>query len=373
MDIMPTTIQPTQPTARTPLSPPPLNLVDPITSKHLHLDSPFQDKLYDPKGWQGIKQALKENFIETPRAVVNGLKGDSSYTFTDFLTITKIPYYLGGAILALSFRAGRDKVNFVRQGIGVGLYYLGIIAANKAIDAIYKMRYGIDLGMKYKKPNGDIEKVFASADFPRLDLLTPQHYQMMRGKMGIPENIADPKAETNEEIKRIISVSRADKLILGNILAALGAGYLARSNGWARLLGKQGTFRKIWSDPLQGGVINKLANTATALKGILIQGFREKITGLPGESAPWLRKSVLGGVLALSGLVLTHAWFTRRPGQKYESAMLMPSLGQGDAYFKTPDTQLKTLSAGHNSAFAAFMAARGGTQVMFSGKEGGHG
>ncbi len=368
MDFSPITIQPNPPMARSATMPPPLNLVDPITSKQLKLDSPFEDKLLQLTPWQNFKLGLKQTFIELPKSVVHGLKGDSSYTFSDFLSITKIPYYLGGAVLALSFRAGRDKVNFIRQALGVGLYYLGVMGANKAIDAVYKHRYGIDLGMKFRKSNGDIEKVFASADFPRLDLLKPEHYALMRKKMGIPDNVADPKAETNEEIHRIIGISRADKLILGNILAALGAGYLARSNGWARILGSQGTFRKIWSDPLQGGVWNKLVNTGTALKGLLGQGIREKITGLPGEAAPWMRKSVLGGVAAFCALILAHAWFTRREASCYESTLLTPSLGQGEAYLKSPDVQVRSLSSSRNSAFAAFVAARGGSPVAFAGQ-----
>ena len=355
---------------------PPLNLVDPITSKHLGLQSPFADKLLDLSPLQKLKLGVKGTVVDLPKSVLAGLKGDSSYSFTDFLNVAKIPYYVGGAVLALSFRAGRDKVNFVRQAIGVGLYYLGVMGANKAIDKIYKRTSGIDLGQRYQKADGGkIEKVFASSDFPRLDLLSPEQYAAIQKKLGIPDNVADPKAETNAQIKQVISTSRADKLILGNVLAALGAGYLARSNGWARILGKQGTLKNIWRDPLGGSVANKLANTVTAIGGILGKGFKEKITGLPGEASPMLRKGILGGGAIIAGAVLLHSALTLRNKKAYESSMLTKSLGGNSPYldpaFNPGTAQERSSESSGSGLFAAFTAARGG-QPYTLGQGGAH-
>lgn len=335
----------------------PVNLVDPITSKRLNLDSPFKDRILQLNGRQKLKLALHNTFVTIPSAVYHGLRGDSSYSFSNFLNIAHIPYYLGGAFLAASFAAGRDRVNFVRQAIGVGLYYLGVAGANHGINALYKHKNGIDLDLRYRKSNGDIEKVFASADFPRFDLLSEEDYQRMARKMGVPDNVADPRHEVQENARRIISTSRADKLILGNLLAAVGAGYLARTNAWARLLGNQGVLKAIWTDPAGGNLLNRAANGVLAMVGLVERGIQEKITGYAGETNPLLRKSVLGAVALGAGYTVWHSLNALHRRRDYESPLAMnmcPSMVQPEP---TPTEALaKELARG--SVFNVFEQAR---------------
>jgi hypothetical protein len=292
-------------TLATPWATPRVNLVDPITAHRLELDSPFTDKILHLSPWQKLKLDLRNTFVTIPQGVARGLKGDSNFSFSDFLNIAKIPYYAGGVVLALSFLAGRDRRNFTRQALGVVLYYLGVMATHKGIDALYKAKDGVDLDLRFRKANGDIEKVFASANWARFDLMDEEEYQRLMHEMGIPDNVASPHREVQDQLRRIITTSRADKLILGNVLAAIGAGYIARSDAWARLIGGGKTLMNVLRDPNGGHLPTRLRNAGTAFWGLIKRGVGEKITGYAGEPNPWMRKSILraGAALVAGGLI----------------------------------------------------------------------
>ncbi len=323
-------------------------LIDPITRKKYRIDSPFDDELLRLSPLEKAKLGLKNTFVTIPATIYQGLRGDGHFTFSDHLNITSIPYYLGGAFLAVGARFGRDNLNFARQGVGVLMYYLGVMAANKGINAFYKYKSGVDLDLRFKKNNGDIEKVYASADFPRFDLLEEQDYKLMRRKMRIPDNIADSKREVNDEARTIISASRADKLILGNLLAALGAGYLARSDGWARLPDGLKSMVDIWRPRNQEGgcLTQRLTRTGQAIRGTFGPPLREMLLGYPGEKNPLWRKGLLGGSAAFTGLILLHSWIAtnRNQGRQYESPFtsnLSPALSpEQSAYTAAIQTRL---------------------------------
>ncbi len=284
-------------------------LVDPITRKKYDLDTPFTDRLLKQTVPQKIKMSFQHGFVTLPKTIVQGLKGDNRFTFSDFLDVANIPYYLGGACLAGSFILGGDRFNGLRQGIGVATYFLGIAATNLGINEFFKYRTGIDLNQKYRKPNGDVEKVFASVDFPRLDLLSDAQYEKLIRKMGIPTNVADPKREVNDQTRQIISAARADKLILGNIAAAIGAGYIARNELWGRLLDSNSPLKAIWSkDAQQGDWMNRSQKTLEFFKAKIGPAVKEVFFGAANEANPWLRRSLWGGLAASSGLVLWHCW-----------------------------------------------------------------
>lgn len=295
----------------------PLNLVDPITRGKLKLRDPFKDKLLRLNTLERVQLSLRNAFVTLPHNIYQGLRGDSDYTFSDFLNVSKIPYYLGGAFLTASFAAGRAKADVVRQGMGVGMYYLGLMGANRLIDGLYKFRTGADLNWRYQKPNGDIEKALASADFPRVDLLEDSDYERMAKKMGIPNDIADQKQEVNDQLRKVISTSRADKLILGNLLAAFAAGYLARSDAWARFLGP---YKGTKAAMMEGNVIERVKNTALSLWGHAERGVQEQVTGFTGELTRKQRLGFLGGIGTLTALILGHVWLTTRKDH-YERAM----------------------------------------------------
>ena len=284
-------------------------LVDPITRKKYDLDTPFTDRLLKQTLPQKIKMSLQHSFIVLPKTILQGLKGDNRFTFSDFLDVANIPYYLGGACLAGSFIMGGDRFNGLRQGIGVVSYFMGIAATNLGINEFFKYRTGIDLNQKYRKPNGDVEKVFASVDFPRLDLLSDADYEKLIRKMGIPTNVADPKREVNDQTRQIISAARADKLILGNIAASIGAGFIARSELWGRLLDSNKPLKAFFGkDAQQGDWMNRTQKLAEFIKAKTGPAIRETLLGAANEKNPWLRRSVWGGLTASTALVLWHGW-----------------------------------------------------------------
>jgi hypothetical protein len=331
----------------------PLNLVDPITRKKLNLMDPFKDRLLRLNAWDRFLLETRNIFVTLPKNIYQGLKGDPNYSFADFLNISRAPYYLGGAFLAASFAAGRAKLNFTRQSLAVGLYFSALALSNRLIEKMYKFRTGADLNLRYYKTStGDIEKALSSADFPRFDLLEDSDYERMAKKMKIPDNIADRKREVNEQLRQIISTARADKLILGNMLAAFGAGYLAQTDAWFRLAGpKQGT----WLAMSQGSLPARIKNTALSLWGHAERGVQEQVIGYSGELGAKQRIGFLGVVGGLSLLTLGHVWWTTRK-KSYEVAL--PEMEQKPAIglspVRPPEGPLKT-----SSAFSAFASPAG--------------
>lgn len=324
-------------------------LPDPIVAEeqNTHLVPMDQALRLNPLQKAGLW--AEQTFVALPKAVVKGLKGDPDYSFSDFLHVAKIPYYLGGTLLTLSFLAGRDKVNTVRQGMGVLLYYLGVGSANTLINGLTQWRTGVDLNLRYRNADGKVEKVFASADFPRLDLLSRQDYEKIKDKMGIPPTIADPVGETNREIKEVISTSRANKLIVGNLLAAVGAGYIARSDGWARLLGKQGTLRTVLLSKEGGSPLQRAKNAVTTLGAYLEKGVQEKFTGMLTGPAQKVRVAALATML---GALVYGLFQSVRPvtDKHFEESKIAAG------------PLLNKPKAGPDTPFRSFQAARLGYQ-----------
>ncbi len=294
------------------------NLIDPITAKEWNLHHVPVDKVLHYNFLDRVAYNLKTLFVTLPKTVAKGLRGDSDFSFSDFMLISKIPYYLGGMFLVGSFAAGGNGPAAVRQGVGVGLYYLGVMAANKAINAVYKMRYGVDLDLMYRRADGRVEKVFASVDFPRFDLLTPEQTRTMQDKMGIPTTVADRDQASREQLFRIISSSRSMKLLLGNLLAAVGAGYLARSDSWARLLGHHGTLSKVWNNS-NASWLDRLSDAMITAKSYVRPAVSEKLLGHSQEAAPFLRKFTLASVAGVVGLCLWQSLNVLKP-KRYESS-----------------------------------------------------
>lgn len=313
-------------------------LADPITRKKYGLSTPFDDTLLRLSPWGKLKLSAHETFVKLPKTLYHGLRGDQKFTFSNFLNVTSIPYYLGGAVLALSFRAGRAHLDFSRQAVGVLLYYLGTRAANTGIDNFYKAKTGVDLNLRFRKANGDVERVFASTDFPRFDLLESKDYRRMMTRLGVPDDVSDPKREVQDRVRTIISAARADKLILGNILAAVGAGYIARSDAWASVMqggpGGWGNLKNIWnlSNKLEGSPLDRLANTGSHVASKIAEPFKEAFFGkanTAGMSALDIRHAnlkrygVWGTVGTLSAMILAHSWIASRPSRKaFESPFI---------------------------------------------------
>ncbi len=272
-------------------------LVDPITAKEKNIHHVPVDRILDYSMLDHALHRMRTIGWTLPQAVVKGLKGDSDFTFSDFLLVAKIPYYLGGLFLVGSFlAAGKNKVPASRIGAGVALYYVGIGLANCAINLLYRLKYGVDLNLKYRRADGRVENVFASADFPRFDLLMPEHYSKMGKKMGIPPYLADQREAIHEQLRQIISGSRGLKLLLGNTLAAVGAGFIARSDAWGAVFSPQGVLRRIWTQSGEGNIWQRVRRTVTHLQSLLEMGFK----GALAPSASGLQKYTLLGLLAVT-------------------------------------------------------------------------
>ncbi len=269
---------------------------DPITAKERNIHHVPVDRLLDYSWLDKVAHHVKTITYILPKTVFKGLRGDQDFTKTDQELIKNIPYYLSGlALMGCFVASGRKGVSAVRMGVGVGLYYAGALAANLFVDGLYKARYGVDFGLRYQQADGRVEKVFSSVDSPRFDLLTSQQYQVIRKKMGIPPDLADPNQACREQVVRAISSAESLKIMLGIILAAVGAGQIARTNAWAVALNPNDALRKIWSDPKTGGFFNRLRLTLKRGNEFLEFIFRQPL--LWKKSTPIMRKSALWGLL----------------------------------------------------------------------------
>lgn len=265
-----------------------------------------EDTLLDYNILDKSLQKLKTVFVTLPKAIGRGLRGEQDFTFSEMMLNAKVPYYLGGLFLTLSPLFGGNRFEAIRQGTAVGLYLLGIAATNGAINALYQLRYGVDLGMLYRSKSGQVEKVFGSADFPRFDLLKPRHYTMMARKMGIPADIYEQDGAVREQLRKLIVSSRALKLVVGTLASAVGAGYLARSDAWFSVTSAFKSMDRVWSSR-QLGFWGKTSRSLGLLGSALKNPLVEKLTM---SGAPLWRQGVIGGGLVVGllavGYVLTN-------------------------------------------------------------------
>lgn len=225
-----------------------------------------EDKLIENTWKNRVKinfdKATAIPFVHFPR----GLGGAPDYTFFEFLQTAKLPYYLGGPILAALFYAGVKKDNMLsgnaaknvakHMALGVGFYYLGAAIAKAIVNRTVKTVRGIDLNQPYAKAvpmstndtgvfHKDVEyhKVFESADFTRWDLLynkegkTPkeisQTYADIAKHYGIKEESNDIDATVKPLIKKTIIMARAWQYALTAFFVTLGIG-MANQPVWEK-------------------------------------------------------------------------------------------------------------------------------------------
>ncbi|OGI21777.1 MAG: hypothetical protein A2287_08490 [Candidatus Melainabacteria bacterium RIFOXYA12_FULL_32_12] len=233
------------------------------------LDSKIYDsinKAHDEILPTDIKTKTRVNITQAlslPEYAVRGLKGDPDANFFEFLQLAKIPYYVGGPILALCFAAGGDAAKAItrQKAVGVGLFYLAAMLASKAINVPVKMFTGVDLDQSYKKivrlrtksPDGlspmrkEYHKVFESTDFTYFDLLRHgedkaahnhriinKNFNDIAKKMGINHNLNDSDSTVKPNVKKLIIMSRAWKYALTIPYAALAIG-LSMQDSWKNL------------------------------------------------------------------------------------------------------------------------------------------
>ena len=314
-------------------------------SKRLrHKPNVVKDVLLDYSPLDKLIHAAKTVFVTTPKTVVRGLKGADDFSFSEMMLLTKIPYYLGGAVLTLSFLRGGNMKEGLRQGAAVLMYLAGIAGTNAAIDGIYKAKTGIDLGMLYRNAAGHVEKVFASADFPRFDLLQQRHYDKMATKMGIPDDVNESDGAVREQIRVAINRSRAMKLIIGNLVSAIGAGYIARSPEWSAVGHLPQTIRAVWRDPsLHVG--QKLLSHVGVTFHTLAQPFIERLN--VWKAPAWKQATVYGGAALLAATAL-FTWFGGIQRRHYSRFMEGPLDERAQL---TPDDPFSKLVQQNSEAF----------------------
>ncbi len=209
-----------------------------------------------------VEKTANIPFVHFPR----GLGGAPDYTFFEFLQTAKFPYYVGGPILAAlfyagvkfdQFQSGKAAKNVAKHmALGVGLYYLGAMAAKSIINTSVKLTRGIDLEQSYRKiiPTStnqtgafkkDIEyhKVFESVDFTRWDLLYEEgknteeineKYNKLARKYGLnDENMSDSDSTLKPLIKKTIVMAKAWQYALTALYVSLGIG-MANQKAWEK-------------------------------------------------------------------------------------------------------------------------------------------
>ncbi|MFN8615036.1 MAG: hypothetical protein U0003_03895 [Vampirovibrionales bacterium] len=196
------------------------------------------ERLITPSWANTFRYHQQYIFTDLPQSIMRGIRGDLRYRFDDFLRLGQIPYVLGGLTLAGIFALGKHPLSFARQLAAIGLYYGGHWASNVGIDAWVRAKTGINLNLRYSAANGQIKRVFTDPIFSRYDLLPHSYYQQRATQLGIPPTVADPQGEVQQTIAGMIPRIRLAKAVIGNTLAAIGAGVLARTDYWMPLFKK---------------------------------------------------------------------------------------------------------------------------------------
>jgi len=204
-----------------------------------------------------------------PEYVYRGLKGDPDANFYEYLSLSKIPYFIGGPMLALGFAFGITnhdlqaksfaKAKFNHILAGVILYYIAVELAKKVIDVPVKIFRGVDLNQPYEQmvackatsakgdspKKAEYHKITESVDFTRWDLMTGdesknngklinEKFDKLAKKFGIDEKVQDSDTTLKDSIKKLINSATAFKYALTAPFVVLAIA-LAKQSSWANI------------------------------------------------------------------------------------------------------------------------------------------
>ncbi len=243
----------------------------------------------------GAKQAYN-----LPIYAYRGLKGDPDANFHEGMQLSKIPYYLGGPVLVWTFKVGEGHpLKLTKQkGVGVLLYYLGIMAANESVNLPVKILRGVDLKQKYidlvdirpEDPAGTTKRkteyhdVFESIDFTRWDLLynksietsqnpklINENYDKIAKKMGLGENLTDSDSAVQPYMQKLIVMSKAWKYFLAVPFVGLAIGLSSQDvwKNWKFSDFKNGVSKAFAKKPEGTGILKKTAMASKTLANAL--------------------------------------------------------------------------------------------------------
>ncbi len=211
-----------------------------------------QDAIYRSSAKNRAK-AKAYNASQIPNYVERGMKGDPDANFHEFMTMSKVPYFIGGPGLVATILAGTNlfdikannaaKFNGKGMALGCLCYYLMTAAAKACIDTPVKMFRGIDLNQKistnsFNKPydedghsvyKKEYHNLYESSKFIRWNLINPNErqieYDKMAKKMGIPEDANDKDSILRPLISSTIKRANAWKYLIGAFGVMLGVGF----------------------------------------------------------------------------------------------------------------------------------------------------
>lgn len=301
------------------------------------LEKKLKDKILDDSFSTKTRVAIA-SVASRPIYAVRGMKGAPDATFHEYLQIGRIPYYIGGPVLAALFNAGANNFNFQNKlaakkttkhiAVGVALYYLGSALAKTVINTPVKLFRGVDLNRPYRDvidsetesssgiltKKKEYHKVYESIDFTRWDLLLNHddknkpinaNYDKLAKKYGMDENLNDSDSALKPYIKKTIIMSRAWQYALTALFVTLGIG-VAKQEAWGNVL--KGSLRNgIKEVALPKSKLNlhqRLVRAKEMLNDNLMNPIEESFKGLwKGNAKP--HSKVIGKALILGTALAT--------------------------------------------------------------------
>lgn len=262
---------------------------------------------------QRLKMGVHDLTDNLPYTIRQGLKGSDTFTFSDQMLLARtVPYTLGGATLAGIYGlAGGSRLPLLNAAVGVGLYMAAQSLATRAVREAWHLQTGLDLNQLYKvakSPDSHphYERLYASTAWPRTDLLpqsgTPQSVDELARQFDIPDSVNDRKGAVAKRIRQLIGQSRINELLVANTAAAIGAGYVARSQAW----GSFADLPAILNDRSRGNLLARLGTVAEAAAtrtGAVLKDL------IPTAETPAGRKAAFA--LALGAQLLATGWTLR--------------------------------------------------------------
>lgn len=295
------------------------------------------EHIVEQNSWQTLGNNFRKGFVDLPKAIRRGLRGDKDYSFGDFLLLGNVPYYLGGATLAAVFASGRHGLTMARQGPAIILYYLTIGLANKGINQLVKHRTGVDLNLQYQTALGELKPVFGDPIFSRYDLVDEPRYHAMANKLGLPEDLTDRDGEVRQLIAEMLPRVRLAKAVFGNLLAAVAAGYLARTDDWGKVFTpipgmsfRQAPLRRLWQ-----GIKDSSRVIGTQLAGGPQAARLMRLTHKQFTRIHRVTGGLLWAGLTATGTLLRHLIPSREYDKSFQPGAWQPS-GQITPAYLTP-------------------------------------